>query len=256
MKLALERYANLNSPIHRWEPTSKFTALLALIFAFAFVQKLALLPPMVLITILLYILAKLPLSFLLSRLRYPGLFLTAAVIFFPFVAGETAIISWGIFTIKEEGCQAALLIVTRACCILTVSLVLFGTAPILSSIKAMRSLRLPDIIVDMTLLTYRYLEELGAMLTTMEQSMKLRGFNSGKLTPDYLRKIAHLSGTLFVRSYERSQRIYQAMILRGYGYATSPNYSKKIQIKLDCSSGILSATTLLVAIFFIVASLS
>jgi cobalt/nickel transport system permease protein len=34
-----------------------------------------------------------------------------------------------------------------------------------------------------------------------------------------LNTLASLAGSLFVRSYERSDRIYRAMILRGYGHA-------------------------------------
>ena len=34
MKLGLDQYANLDSPIHRWEQRSKLVALIALIFAF------------------------------------------------------------------------------------------------------------------------------------------------------------------------------------------------------------------------------
>ena len=61
----------------------------------------------------------------------------------------------GSLTVKSEGCWQALLISVRFFCILTVSLVMFGTAPFLSSIKAMRSLGLPRVIVDMSLLSYR-----------------------------------------------------------------------------------------------------
>ena len=105
------------------------------------------------------------------------------------------------------------------------SLVLFGTAPFLNSIKAMRSLGLPRVIVDMTLLSYRYLEELGEMLTTMQRAMKLRGFRPKNITRRNLKVFSQLTGSILVRSYDRSSRIYQAMILRGYG--TQLNSVKK-----------------------------
>ncbi|MGB7519918.1 MAG: CbiQ family ECF transporter T component, partial [Spirulinaceae cyanobacterium] len=164
MKLALDRYAYLDSVIHQWEQRSKLIALLPLIFAFAFVEHLILLPAMLLLTATLFYLSRLPFSFLLSRLRYPGWFILGVVIFLPFVAGDTALFSLGFLEIKQEGCLQVLLIITRFLCILTVSLILFGTAPFLTSIKALRSLGLPDTIVDMMLLSYRYLEELGDTL--------------------------------------------------------------------------------------------
>lgn len=217
MKLALDRYAHLNSPLHRWQQGYKLVGLLSLIFAFAFVQNIWLLPIMVTITGILFILSEIPVSFLMTRLRYPSWFILAVIIMLPFVSGNTPIFEWGYLVIKEEGCWQALLVSVRFFCILTMSLILFGTAPFLNSIKAMRSLGLPRVIVDMTLLSYRYLEELGEMLTTMQRAMKLRGFKPTNMTRRNLKVFSQLTGSILVRSYERSLRIYQAMILRGYG---------------------------------------
>ena len=221
MKLVLDKYAYLVSPIHRWQQKPKLLALLCLIFAFAWVQKLILLPAMILVTATLYYFSHLPVCFLLTRLRYPSLFIAAVVILLPFLAGDTVILNWGILSIKKEGCLAVLLILTRFICILTVSLVLFGTAPFLTTLKAMRSLGLSDIIVDMMLLSYRYLEELGETLTTMQRALKLRGFQARNFSRRNLQVIASLMGSLLVRSYEQSKLVYQAMILRGYGHRHS-----------------------------------
>ena len=221
MKLALDQYAHLDSPIHLAPQSLKLIALGALIFAFAFVETLHLLPIMVLITGIVLRLSRLPLRFLLSRLRYPGVFIAAVVLVLPLVSGETVIWEGGGIAIRQEGLLSVVLIVTRFICILTISLVLFGTAPFLSSIKAMRSLGLPRVIVDMTLLAYRYLESFGDTLTTMQRAMKLRGFQAHRLNRRNARLLASLMGSLLVRSYERSQQVYQAMILRGYGYESS-----------------------------------
>jgi len=219
MKLALDQYAHLDSPIHQWHQQLKLIALGAFIFAFAFVDTLALTPIMVLITAIFFRLSHLPLSFLLSRLRYPGIFIAVVVFILPFVSGETILWEWGGISLKKEGLLAVVLIVTRFICILTISLILFGTAPFFSSIKAMRSLGLPNVIVDMTLLAYRYLELFGETLTTMQRAMTLRGFQAHHFSPRNASRLAALMGTLLVRSYEQSQRVYQAMMLRGYGYS-------------------------------------
>lgn len=217
MKLALDKYADLNSPIHRWQQNYKLVGLLSLIFAFAFIKNLWLLPIIIGITIIVFGASKLPVRFLASRLRYPSWFIIAVVIFLPFLAGNTIIFDWGYLTIKAEGCRDALLISVRFFCILTLSLVLFGTASFLSSVKGMRKLGIPSAIVDMTLLSYRYLEELGEMLTTMQRAMRLRGFQAKGISHRQLEIFAQLTGSILVRSYERSLLIYQAMILRGYG---------------------------------------
>jgi cobalt/nickel transport system permease protein len=142
----------------------------------------------------------------------------SVVILLPFLAVDTVIWQIGWLTIKQEGLQATFLVSVRFFCILTVSLVLFGTAPFLTSIKAMRSLGLPSIMVDMTLLAYRYLEQLGDMLVTMQRAIKLKGFNQKKLNYRNLKVLAQLTGNLLIRSYDQSQQVYHAMVLRGYGY--------------------------------------
>ncbi|BAU64791.1 cobalt ABC transporter, inner membrane subunit CbiQ [Stanieria sp. NIES-3757] len=225
MKLALDRYAYLNSPIHQWQQTYKFVGLLGLIFAFAFVQKIILLPVILVISVIIYGLAKLPFTFLISRLRYPGWFILSVVILLPFLAGDTVIWQLGWLAIKQEGLKATFLVSVRFFCILTVSLVLFGTAPFLTSIRAIRSLGLPPIMVDMTLLAYRYLEQLGDMLVTMQRAIKLKGFDNKKLNYRNLKILSQLTGSLLIRSYEQSQRVYQAMVLRGYGYQNKPKNS-------------------------------
>lgn len=255
MKLALDRYAYLNSPIHQWQQTYKIVGLLGLIFAFAFVQKIALLPIILVISAIIFSLSKLPFSFLISRLRYPGWFILSIVILLPFLAGNTVIWQLGWLAIKQEGLQATFLVSIRFFCILTVSLVLFGTAPFLASIRAMRSLGLPHIMVDMTLLTYRYLEQLGDMLITMQRAIRLKGFDNKKLNYRNLRVLAQLTGNLLIRSYDQSQQIYQAMILRGYGYQSKlRNPRKKIKnITRDRYSFTATMICLLLSLLLILA---
>lgn len=232
MKLLLDEYCYLNSYIHLWENKPKFIALISLIFAFALIEKLILLPLIVIISIILYSLSNLPPKFLLSRLRYPGLFIIAVVTLLPFFVGKTIIFNWGIFAIKQEGCLLVLLIVTRFICILTITLVLFGTAPFFTMLKTLRELGLSPIISDMMLLTYRYLEELSDRLVTMQRALKLKGFHVHKVSKRNLKVIASLMGTLLVRSYDDSKLVYQAMILRGYGHQqkVKQNYHQPIRL--------------------------
>ncbi|MBT4511029.1 MAG: cobalt ECF transporter T component CbiQ, partial [Chloroflexi bacterium] len=90
-------------------------------------------------------------------------------------------------------------------------------APLLTSIKAMRSLGLPAILADMTLLTFRYLFEIGNYLHQMETALRLRGFQARRFSRRGFSTLAWLGGSILVRSYERSEWIYKAMIMRGYG---------------------------------------
>jgi cobalt/nickel transport system permease protein len=106
--------------------------------------------------------------------------------------------------------------------ILITGFILLGTTPFLDILKALRSLGLPSLLTDMTLLTYRYLYDIAEQLATMQQAMGLRGYGYRRQTTrQRWRWLAALLGTLLLRSYERSQRVYKAMRLRGYGQVTA-----------------------------------
>lgn len=250
MKLSLDEYVYLDSLIHRWQSKPKLIALLSLIFCFAFIQRLSFLPVIIFITVILYSLSKLPIKYLISHLRYPGIFILAVIFLLPFVVGKTTIFSWGFLSIKQEGCLLILLVITRFLCIITTTLVLLGTSPFLTILKTLRSLGLSPIISDMMLLTYRYLEQMGDRILSMRRALKLKGFNFHQFSSRNLRIISQLIGSLLVRSYDESKLVYQAMILRGYGYNSQGKNRHKQNIKISdwiaCYSVVVISVSLII----------
>jgi len=244
MKLGIDEYAHLGSPLHRWDSRFKFIGLMALIFAFSFVQDLRMLPAIVVVTCAIYIISELPGSFMMTRLRYPSFFLLVVVLLLPFLSGHTIIMSIGPLDLRQEGLVAVLLIATRFLSILTIGLVLFGTAPFLTTIKAMRALGLPAILTDMAFLSFRYLGEIGGDLQRMETSMRLRGFHERRFSRHGFAILAWLGGSILVRSYERSEWVYKAMIMRGYGQATRPRdefHASSYDITVLCIALVLAS---------------
>ena len=218
----LDTHAGLDSPLHHWDARCKLIGLMGLVFSFSYVQDLRLLPAMLAATAIVYALSRLPLSFLLTRLRAPGFFLIAVAILLPFLSGSTVIVQIGPLAVRQEGALQLLVVVTKFLSILTCGLVLFGTAPFLTMVKAMRALGLPDLLADMTLYSYRYIHEIGHDLGTMETAMNVRGFSPRRPSGRAIGILSSLAGTILVRSYERSERVYKAMVLRGYGQSPHP----------------------------------
>lgn len=230
MNIALiDEHANLVSPLHRWELRCKLIGFVILIFAFSYVRDLLLLPVMIAVTAAIYIISRLPVSFMLNRLRYPSVFLLVIILVLPFVSGQTVVLNLGPLDLRQEGLLSVLLIAVRFLSILTIGLVLFGTAPFLNTIKAMRALGLPSIMADMVLLAFRYLHEIGSDLRKMQTAAGLRGFHHHGFSLRGLSVPAWLGGSLLVRSYERSEWVYKAMLLRGYGQAGYVGDESKIR---------------------------
>jgi len=258
--LSVDVYTRLDSPLHRWHPRLKLVGLGALIVAFAGVRQWALVLPMVAITASLYGLSRLPLGFLQQRLHYPGLFILAVVVVVPFASGETVVWQWGWLSLYQEGLLTMGLVVCRFLAILTTGFILLGTTPFLSLIQGLRSLGLPALLADMTLLTYRYLYDMADTLATMQQAMRLRGLGQSQRASSWLRldmrlmrQLASLAGSLLIRSYERSERVYKAMRLRGYGVST--RRPRAAMPPADGYSYGATALSLMVAVTFMVIEL-
>jgi len=166
----------------------------------------------------LYAISRLPLSFLVARLRLPGFFFLVMAVMLPFLSGQTVLSHIGPLALREEGCLDLLLVAVKFVSILTTGIVLFSTTPFVTSVKAMQALGIPPILADMTLFSYRYIHQIGDDFETMETAMGLRGFQGRHLRS--LSILAWLAGSILVRSYEQSDRVYKAMILRGYGQPT------------------------------------
>ena len=205
--------------MHHWDPRMKLIGLLLLAFTFSFVSNLNVLPVMIGLTLGVVTLSRYPVRRLLRRLRYPSLIILCLVLLLPMISGFTPLVEWGGLTVTKEGLLAAVLVAVRFFCIITLATVLLGTTPVLVNIKAMRALGLPDIMADMALLVVRYLEVLAADLRRMRVAMRLRGHAEQRWPWQNLQTTAWLTGSLILRSYERSQFVYNAMRLRGYGHA-------------------------------------
>jgi cobalt/nickel transport system permease protein len=245
--------------IHRWRPLPKLLGLLALIVAFAAIQRLAVLPVIGVVAVGLWGISGLSWRLWLKRLAGPGLLVSGLILVLPFWLGETVIWRWGSLAVRWEGIAVVLRMGGRLGAIFTLSLLLLETTPLMELLAALRRLGIPDLLLELAWLTYRYLQELGSQWQQMRQAAQLRGWRAGgspvlrtanatQRTPFRLRDtatrrdllfLASLLGTLLVRSYERSERVYQALRLRGYGQA-APLVSSVGESAQSCTSVALS----------------
>ena len=228
-KFALDKYAHKDSLIHSWHPKYKIIGISLLIFSFAFIQDISLIPVMLGITFIFYYISKLPLSFLVSRLRYPGFFLLGMIILLQFMRGENIIWQWSFLKLRQEGTLLVLVIVSRFFSIFTMGLVMFGTAPFMTTIQSMKQLGLSRVIADMLILSYRYIYQIFVDFSQMQQAMRVRGYTTKKQSNRkynislfrHISVLAAVTASLLLQSYEQSERVYAAMRLRGYGDLTT-----------------------------------
>jgi len=94
------------------------------------------------------------------------------------------------------------------------SIVLSATTPVPDLLRGLARLRIPPLIVSIVAFMFRYLDLVVDQLRRMRTAMVARCHD-----PRWLwqaRPIASAAGVLFVRSYERGERVHQAMLARGF----------------------------------------
>ena len=99
------------------------------------------------------------------------------------------------------------------------AVVLTAATPFPALLQAMRSLRLPQVLVATFGFTYRYIFVIGdEVLRLMRARTARSGVRAGRGGSVLWRArvTGGMAGSLFLRSIERSERIYDAMVARGY----------------------------------------
>lgn len=114
-----------------------------------------------------------------------------------------------------HGIEAALLLTAKAITLVTLLLTAQATAPLETTLKAAHSLRIPGLLVQLSLLTYRYVFVLADELRRLRIALRVRGYRNRASRHSY-RTAGHVAGTLLVRGYERAERVGQAMRCRGF----------------------------------------
>lgn len=127
---------------------------------------------------------------------------------------------WDI-VVTDAGLVRFASIVIRSWLSVQMAILLTATTQFPDLMHALRHLRVPSILVSIISFMYRYLfvlaDETMRLLRAREaRSARLPGRRSGGSIPWRARVAGHMAGQLFLRSYERSDRVYNAMVARGY----------------------------------------
>ncbi len=166
--------------------------------------------------LLLVWLGRLPPLWLARRLGATALVLLVFVAFLPFVVrGPGAVWDFAGWRVSEAGLRAAGLVFFKAIALVTLSLVLLATTPLPVLGQAAHALRVPGLLVQLVMLTHRYVFVLADELRRLRIALRARGYRNRMSRHSY-RTLGHVTGTLFVRGQQRAERVGHAMRCRGF----------------------------------------
>jgi len=133
--------------------------------------------------------------------------------------------------ITDVGLLRFVSILIRSWLSVQVAILLVAVTRFPDLIHALEHLRVPAILTTIIAFLYRYLfvltDEVFRLIRAREsRSGAVTGFRSGGSVMWRARVAGSMAGQLFLRSYERSDRIYNAMLSRGYAghlYTLNPH---------------------------------
>lgn len=207
-------YVHEHSPIHRLAPEAKIVA------AFGIVVSIAITPRQAVWAFGFYailvagsiIVSRLSPGFVALRLMAIAPFVLFAL-FIPFIAtGETTVI--GGVSVSVDGLWGMWNVLAKATLGASVSIVLTATTEVPEIIRGLSVLRIPALFISIATFMVRYLELIVDELGRMRVAMSSRGYDPRWISQ--ARPIASSAGALFVRSYERGERVHAAMVSRGF----------------------------------------
>jgi cobalt/nickel transport system permease protein len=216
MTLTLDFPGSRRSPLGVVDPRWKLAALVPAAVLVGLLRDWRLSLAALGLVLLLVAVARLPWLWYLARMGSLTLFLLlflAWPVFFPTADEATWDTGWFVVSLPRLTHLVGLL--ARALALVSLVLVVLATAPLPDTLKAAHALHVPGLLLQLTLLTYRYLFLLGEELKRLRIALRVRAFRNRASVHSY-RTIGQVAGTLLVRSYERAERVGQAMRARGF----------------------------------------
>ncbi|KAF1076392.1 cobalt ECF transporter T component CbiQ [Methanogenium sp. MK-MG] len=211
----IDKYAGMDSPVHRIEPRIKIISFGILIVSAVFVGTIPASLFFLAVAVVILLASRLPMRFILTRMKVICVFVIPILVLMPLTVPGTPLFSAGPVSISQEGVSFAVLVTVRSVTAILLVVTMLGTQRFDTTLKALSLLRVPGIIIQMLLFTYRYIYVMIDEFLRIWSSMRAKGYTF-RFNRHGLTIIGNLIGMLLINSYERAERVYQAMIAKGY----------------------------------------
>ena len=217
---SLEQLASGDSAIHNLHPNAKLFATLVYIVCMVSFNRyeLSRLVPYVFYPVLVMVLSETPFFMIIKRLLVALPFVLFAglsnIIFdraILFRFGDVAI---------SYGMVSFLVLILRTFLSVAAVLILVAVTPFFELTSALKRLRVPSIIVNLFEMIYRYLGTLAEEVFGMHTAYSLRCPNARGVN---MKHMGSFVGQLLLRSFDRAERVYNAMQCRGY-----PSFAREV----------------------------
>lgn len=214
----LEKFSEGYSFLHRADP--RFKIIIFILFSVLCATASGLKIPLLCLvySLILLLIGKLKLKPLTSRLFVANSFIAFIWFFIPLSYNQAPYLEIGVLKISQEGLFYALSITLKCNAIILSTIALLSTSSVFSLAHAMLHLKMPTKLVTVFFLFYRYISVIHDEYLRIRKAAILRGFVPKNNIHTY-KTFAYIIGGMLIKSYERAEEIYKAMLCRGFtGY--------------------------------------
>lgn len=214
----LDSLAYNDTLAHRLDPRAKIIATLLFVIAVVSYPKheVSALLPLAFYPMMLMMVGEVPARYVARKLLVLCPFALMIGIFNPLLDRQPMIEAMGIAI--SGGWLSFASIMLKFALTTSAALLLIATTPFPAICEALDRLFVPRLFVMQLMFVYRYIFVLIEEAMRMVRARRLRGFRGEGLA---MSEFTSLAGVLFIRTYERAERVYQAMLARNYSGAMS-----------------------------------
>lgn len=241
----IDEYSGLDSFIHKLDPRAKLISSLAFIIAIVMTPaNIWKVYAVYLIALMAMVyLARLPFRYVLKRSLIILPFVLMITIFVPFFKqGQEA---WGCnigiwhVAVTYQGLSTLINVTIKAWLSMLCLTIMTSTTKFADMLEGMYLLKVPAVFVQIISFMYRYLFVLVDQAMRMQIAIDSRNFGANREL--IFKTIGNIIGSLFIRSYERGERIYAAMLSRGYNGEIPSVHKLRFRFRDACFVSSLAA---------------
>jgi cobalt/nickel transport system permease protein len=203
-----------SSVLHRLRPQTKLIAAVAFVLAVVATprEQLWAFGGHALLLVAVAATAGVPATLIGRRMLIETPFVVFAVLM-PFLVPGDPVHVVGL-TVSDEGLWSAWNVLAKATLGVVCSILLAATTPLRELLLGLERLHMPALIVQIMSFMIRYGDVIADEMRRMRIARESRGFVARDLRQ--LPAVARSAGALFIRTYERGERVHLAMLSRGY----------------------------------------
>jgi cobalt/nickel transport system permease protein len=234
--------------VHSLAPHVKITAVLAFVLVVVSTPIQQWQSFVIFLTLVLTatLFARIPLGILAKRslIEIPFVFFAILMPFF----GHGEKIAIGPFTLYQAGLIAGISIVAKGTLGVLMAVILSSTTTAREILRGLERLMLPAIMVQIASFMLRYVNVISDEMERMKIARESRGFIATGIK--HWKIIATSAAALFIRSYERGERVHLAMLARGFNGSLPHTEAKKVGAQMWIVAFLLPVLALLSSLTF------